>query len=263
RKIIIADLSTRDLQAMDTSQLGTVINQYDMKKPGALAYFVIGKVGQRVISKTYKMVSQQLVEPQEKANCGWQSVVNAIAVMKNHKGESFDNDGFGQHQEWVEADPIEVTWNHHARMLDGSVLPFAVIDRDLIVMGQRAIEYTQVAEHYKNPTDFLLEAVRVEFRKPGRQVFGLVVNTGSQNELANPYEHVGSRGSLPGALRHWYGVAILKHEDETKELVFIDSAGVSAEFLGQGAFVANRTRLNHNDPENTQLYALINQLVFE
>ncbi|NBW99016.1 hypothetical protein EBR03_05540, partial [bacterium] len=90
RKIIIADLSTRDLQAMDTSQLGTVINQYDMKKPGALAYFVIGKVGQRVISKTYKMVSQQLVEPQEKANCGWQSVVNAIAVMKNHKGESFD-----------------------------------------------------------------------------------------------------------------------------------------------------------------------------
>jgi serine/threonine protein phosphatase PrpC len=65
-------------------------------------------------------------------------------------------------------------------------------------------------------------------------------------------------------LHHWYGLAILKKENNELEFTFIDSLGVPSQFLEQGANqVANKNRLKDNNEENIQIYALINQLLHE
>lgn len=248
-QIVIPDLTKADFLTMDSQKLGRLINQQDMKKTEASEHWVIGKVGELKQHPQYPYIFQRIVSVQYGANCGYQAMAHGFNIANNYflgnPLETVSDKGlFIQKNEMIDDGIIEENWENfysNSTNEQKTPIPLAIVTDKLEPMGQLGIKLT--AFRGVDHKQFLINTIQEEIEKDGRRAFVIVANTSSKGV-------------------HWYGLVILKHEDGNLQFVFIDSAGMTTENVGNGN-VANATHLREDHRSSQNIYQLIKQLMKE
>lgn len=248
-QIVIPDLTKADFLTMDSQELGRLINQQDMKKTEASEHWVIGRVGDVQQHPNYPYIFQRIVSVQYGANCGYHAMAHGFNIANNHLlGNPLetvsDQDLFIQENEMIDDGIIEENWKvfySNSTNQQKTPIPLAIVTDKLEPMGQLGIQ--KISFPHLSTEEFLINTIKKEIEKDGRRAFVIVANTSSKGV-------------------HWYGLVILKHEDGNLQFVFVDSAGMTTENVGNGN-VANATHLREDHRSSQNIYQLIKRLVKE
>lgn len=248
-QIVIPDLTKADFLTMDSQKLGRLINQQDMKKTESSEHWVIGKVGELKQHPQYPQIFQRIVPVQYGANCGYHAMAHGFNIANNHflgnPLETVSDKGlFIQENEMIHDGIIEENWEKfysNSTNEQKTPIPLAIVTDKLEPMGQLGIQ--KISFPHLSTEEFLINTIKKEIEKDGRRAFVIVANTSSKGV-------------------HWYGLVILKHEDGNLQFVFIDSAGMTTENVGNGN-VANATHLREDHRSSQNIYQLIKQLMKE
>jgi hypothetical protein len=248
-QIVIPDLTKADFLTMDSQKLGRLINQQDMKKTEASEHWVIGRVGDILQHAKYPYIFQRIVPVQYGANCGYHAMAHGFNIANNHLlGNPLetvsDKDLFIQENQMIHDGIIEENWKafySNSTNEQKTPIPLAIVTDKLEPMGQLGIQ--KISFPHLSTEEFLINTIKKEIEKDGRRAFVIVANTSSKGV-------------------HWYGLVILKHEDGNLQFVFIDSAGMTTENVGNGN-VANATHLREDHRSSQNIYQLIKQLMKE
>lgn len=244
--IVVPDLTKANLLTMSLEELSRLISQQDIKKPEALEYFVIGKVGELKQHAEYPHIFQRIVPVQYGANCGYHAMANAFNIANHHllgnPLETVSDQGlYIQKHQMIDDAVIERNWQAlYQESTNGIAIPLAIVTDKLEPMGQLGIKLTAFSGHM-NHKQFLINTIQEEIRKDGRRAFVIVANTSSKGV-------------------HWYGLVILKNENGSLQFVFVDSAGMTTENVGNGN-VANATHLHQDHRSSQNIYQLIEELM--
>lgn len=245
-RIVLPDLTKANLLTMSPEELGRLISQQDIKKPKASEHWVIGKVAELKQHPQYSQIFQRIVPVQYGANCGYHAMANAFNIANHHlKGnplETVSDQGlYIQEHQMIDDAVIEQNWQaFYQESTNGIAIPLAIVTDKLEPMGQLGIELTTLSGRM-NHKQFLINTIQEEIRKDGRRAFVIVANTSSKGV-------------------HWYGLVILKNENGSLQFVFVDSAGMTTENVGNGN-VANATHLHQNRRSSQNIYQLIEELM--
>lgn len=246
-QIVISGLTETDFLTMNSEQLGRLINQQDMKKTEASEDWVIGRVGDVQQHPNYPYIFQRIVSVQYGANCGYHAMAHGFNIANNHllgnPLETVSDQGlFIQKHQMINDEDIEENWGKfysNSTNQENTPIPLAIVTDKLEPMGQLGIQ--KISFPHLSTEEFLINTIKKEIEKDGRRAFVIVANTSSKGV-------------------HWYGLVILKHEDGNLQFVFVDSAGMTTENVGNGN-VANATHLREDHRSSQNIYQLIKRLM--